>query len=277
MKAESGPFDEQMTENRTTRKGTETKMLKILVTNDDGIDAPGIVKLAACAAKLGTVTVVAPKSQCSGMSHHITLNRPMELKERPDFPVKGVKAYSLDGTPADCVRSVVHGMLDPDAGEKGAGTEAYFKQNPYFPDIVFSGINAGANAGYDIVYSGTVGAAMEAVLYGIPAVCFSQEQAGCDEAADRYLDQIAGELIHRQLPAGQIWNVNFPRVGLNELKGILYDRVPDHWCMYHDYYIEHDGYVTVTDVKRTTGAIGTDIGAILAGYISIGVISNPVV
>ena len=118
---------------------------------------------------------------------------------------------------------------------------------------------------------------MEAVLYGIPAVCFSQEQAGCDEAADRYLDQIAGELIHRQLPAGQIWNVNFPRVGLNELKGILYDRVPDHWCMYHDYYIEHDGYVTVTDVKRTTGAIGTDIGAILAGYISIGVISNPVV
>ena len=125
-------------------------MLKILVTNDDGIDAPGIAKLAACAAKLGTVTVVAPKSQCSGMSHHITLNRPMELKERPDFPVKGVKAYSLDGTPADCVRSVVHGMLDPDAGRKGAGTEAYFKQNPHFPDIVFSGINAGANAGYDM-------------------------------------------------------------------------------------------------------------------------------
>ena len=76
------------------RNGDE--MLKILVTNDDGIDAPGIAKLAACAAKLGTVTVVAPKSQCSGMSHHITLNRPMELKERLDFPVKGVNAYSLD-------------------------------------------------------------------------------------------------------------------------------------------------------------------------------------
>ena len=250
--------------------------LKILVTNDDGIDAPGIARLAACASKLGNVMVVAPRTQCSGMSHHITLHRPMELKERDDFPVPGVKAYSLDGTPADCVRSVVHGMLDKDAGEKGAGTPAYFSRNPYFPDLVLSGINAGANAGFDIVYSGTVGAAMEASLYGIPAICFSQVKEGCDDAADHYLDQIARELTDRKLPAGQIWNVNFPACSLHELKGVLYDRIPDHWCMYRDYYYEKDGLVSVTDEMRSEGDLQTDIGAVLANYISVGIIRNPV-
>lgn len=249
---------------------------KILVTNDDGIDAPGIARLARAAKKFGDVLVVAPGRQCSGMSHHITIGSPMKLEKREDFPVSGVTAYSLDGTPADCVRGVVHGMLDPDAERHGAGTAEYFRHNPYFPDLVLSGINNGPNAGYDILYSGTVGAAMEAVLYGIHAICFSQEKAGEDEVTDRYLEEIASELIDRPLPAGQLWNVNFPGVPLQHCSGILYGRVPDHWCMYHDYYVQKDGYVTVTDDIRTRGDIRTDIGAILSGFISIGTVQNPV-
>jgi len=251
--------------------------MRILVTNDDGIDAPGIARLAECAKQFGEVLVVAPKHQCSGMSHHINIGRPMELKRRNDFPVEGVLAYSLDGTPADCVRSVVHGMLDPDAGEKGAGTADYFPKNPYFPDVVFSGVNEGPNAGYDILYSGTVGAAMEAVMYGIQAICFSQEKGKDNVIRDAYIDRIAEELMNKPLPAGQLWNVNFPKGELSDLKGVLYNRVPDHWCMYHDYYIEKEGMVTLTDKIRTEGDVRTDIGAILAGYISVGTVKNPVV
>lgn len=251
--------------------------MRILVTNDDGIDAPGVARLAEVAKKYGDVLVVAPKHQCSGMSHHITIGRKMELKKRDDFPVEGVLAYSLDGSPADCVRSVVHGMLDPDAGNKGAGHPEYFAKNPYFPDLVLSGINAGPNAGYDILYSGTVGAAMEAAFYGISAVCFSEFDSKDHGITDRYLESMADELIPRKLPAGQIWNVNFPKGDPEDLKGILYDRVPDHWCMYHDYYIQENGYVTVTDKVRSEGDIRTDIGSILAGYISVGKVVNPVV
>lgn len=255
--------------------------MRILVTNDDGIEASGIVKLAECAKKFGDVMVMAPKTQCSGMSHHITLRRSMELRERPDFPVEAVRAYSLDGTPADCVRSVVHGMLDPDAEGKGAGTPEYFRNNADFPDAVFSGINAGANAGYDIVYSGTVGAAMEAALYGIPAVCFSQMKQpfsdATEEVLDRYLDRMAEECLKHPLKDGRIWNINFPDVPLSHFRGILRDRVPDHWAMFRDYYILKDGYTRVTDVIRTEGDIKTDIGAVLAGYISVGTVRNPVI
>lgn len=255
--------------------------MKILVTNDDGIDAPGIARLAECARQFGEVLVMAPKEQCSGMSHHIHIRKAMELKRRDDFPVKGVRAYSLDGTPADCVRAVVHGVLDPDAGKKGAGTPEYFAKNPDFPDVVFSGINEGPNAGYDIVYSGTVGAAMEASLYGIQAICFShmarRNEDGSTEVMERYLDALARECVENRLPAGKIWNINFPDCAPDQFKGILRDRVPDHWCMYKDYYIEKDGYVRVTDFLRTEGDIRTDAGAILAGYISIGTVTNPVV
>ena len=117
--------------------------MRILVVNDDGIQAPGIRKLAELARQFGEVTVAAPKHQCSGMSHRITVDAGLEIA-RVDFPVEGVEAYSIDGTPADCVKVAISNIMK----EK--------------PDIVFSGINRGYNIGYDILYSGTVGAAMEA-------------------------------------------------------------------------------------------------------------------
>lgn len=107
--------------------------MRILVVNDDGIQAPGIRKLAELARQFGEVTVAAPKHQCSGMSHRITVDAGLEIA-RVDFPVEGVEAYSIDGTPADCVKVAISNIMK----EK--------------PDIVFSGINRGYNIGYDILY-----------------------------------------------------------------------------------------------------------------------------
>ena len=140
-------------------------MRRILVVNDDGIGAEGIVRLAAAAKNLGEVWVVAPGQQCSAMSHCITVRGSLQIRQE-DFPVPGVKAYSVAGTPADCVKvGIRHLMQDR-------------------PDVVFSGINCGYNVGVDILYSGTVGAAMEALVNGIPAIAFSEERGGTSEVAD---------------------------------------------------------------------------------------------
>ena len=125
------------------------KKTNILIVNDDGIESYGIAKLAAMAANFGDVWVVAPEGQCSGMSQRLTIFSELNVQER-EFPATVRAAYSVSGTPADCVKVALKSLL------------------PVWPDYVFSGINAGFNAGYDIAYSGTVGAAMEAVLHDIP-------------------------------------------------------------------------------------------------------------
>lgn len=250
--------------------------MKILVTNDDGIMAPGIAELARAAREFGEVTVIAPREQCSAMSHHITLHRPMAIEERKDFPVEGVRAFSLDGTPADCVRTLTHGMFDMDRERKKSGGPDYLKVNPDLPDLVLSGINHGANAGHDIVYSATVGAAMEAVMCGVPAICFSQLAGRSCEVREKYLPGLLGELIRKKTAPGEIFNVNFPDCPLSEFQGILRDRKLDSWCLYNDHYDIEDGQVKLVDRMRTEGDIETDIGAVLAGYISVGIIRNPV-
>lgn len=234
--------------------------MRILVVNDDGINAPGIHRLAEMARKFGEVWVIAPASQCSAMSHRITVRADLEVK-RVDFPVEGVHAYSVNGTPADCVKvALLHIM-------------------PQKPDIVFSGINNGYNAGVDILYSGTIGAAMEALLGGVPAIAFSSER-DCDYGVvDKYLYPIAKELIADKLPANQIWNVNFPCCPLSELKGILRDQKPAQTQFYLDHYDRTDSsdggmILSAAGIPVAEGAAGTDIGAVLAGYISIGKVQN---
>ena len=124
--------------------------MKILVVNDDSIHAPGIALLAKAAMELGEVTVVAPAHQCSAMSQKITIRGDMRVDQVADFPVPVKAAYMVDGTPADCVKIAMQYLLE----ER--------------PDYVFSGINDGYNAGFDIAYSGTLGAAFEAVMNGVP-------------------------------------------------------------------------------------------------------------
>ena len=155
--------------------------MRILVVNDDGIKAPGIHRLAKMAAGLGEVWVVAPDAQCSAMSQRITVRGDLEVKPY-DFPVVGVTAYSVGGTPADCVKVALGCLME----EK--------------PDVVFSGINAGYNVGRDILYSGTIGAAMEALCGGVPAIAFSVAEEDECEVLDAYLESVAKELIAKKLP-----------------------------------------------------------------------------
>ena len=260
--------------------------MKILITNDDGIEAGGIIKLAENAKKFGEVTVIAPATQSSAMSHHITLGVDLEYKGF-GFPVEGVEAYALAGTPADCIRAAFLGLLPKDR----------------LPDVVFSGINNGSNCGYDIQYSATVGAAMEALLYEVPAICFSQ---ACWEATldhkhefdqetdfakmdkvintavcDAHIESITRELLGKKLPRGQAWNVNFPNCVPDLYNGVLYDRVPAQTAFWDDCYTlmtREDGsrYVGMKAHKIRKAEEGSDIRAIQDGYISVGILKNMV-
>lgn len=242
------------------RKRKDESPMRILIVNDDGIDAKGIHILANVAKELGEVWVVAPDAQCSAMSQRITVCGELTVKER-QIPVEGVHAYSVSGTPADCVKVALYYLL------------------PEQPDIVFSGINFGYNAGQDILYSGTVGAAVEALSNGIPAIAFSSEANGIYDVVYEYLLPIMKDLSKRALPLDTLWNVNFPGCSVKECKGILEDRIPANHQLYQDDYKKKellaDGFVlTAGGLLTTTAAEGTDIRAVLDRYISIGTITN---
>lgn len=222
--------------------------MKIWVVNDDGIDSNGIKALARHAAVFGDVTVIAPVDQCSGMSSYITLGlygepRTEDKFQKVPFGVEGIDAYAVKGTPTDCVIMAEH----------------FLKEKP---DFLFSGINRGENAGLDILYSGTIGAAMEALVSGIPAIAFSQKWEVTDfDLVDQEIDGIIKELLSRKLPANQIWNVNFPAFRPETFKGILWDCVPSQ-RRYNQTAEE------TNDVEKA------DRVALEQGYISIGTITN---
>lgn len=232
--------------------------MKILVVNDDGINSKGIVKLAALASRFGEVKVVAPAEQCSGMSQKLTINSDIELR-RVDFPLKEIEAYSLTGTPADCVK----------IGLKYVMSEK--------PDWVFSGINNGANTGYDIAYSGTIGGAMEGLMNHVPSIAYSSCKADFFDDIDAFIYPVTEELLALPKPVSEIWNVNFPSVPAAEVKGILRDRPLAPLQMYEDNYkltVYPDGRTVFCTNSRLIGPDeapeGTDIHTCLNGYISIG-------
>ena len=171
--------------------------MNILITNDDGINAPGISLLAEAAAQFGNVTVVAPASQCSAMSHRITLDRPMGLRKH-EWGMDGVTAYSLDGTPADCIRAALDAIM------------------PEKPDVVLSGINHGYNVGYDIAYSGTVGAAFEAAYFGIRSLALSTDWLAFGDSTREPVSLATLERIWDYVTANDlfahdsIYNINIP-------------------------------------------------------------------
>ena len=222
--------------------------MKILITNDDGVDTLGIRLLAQWAKKLGEVTVVAPKVEQSAKSHAIELIKPIEIKEVPF--IDGVKAYSLDSTPADCVRFAVLSL-----------------QEQF--DLVLSGINRGVNLGADVVYSGTIGAVFEAIRMGIPAIAFSSFPDG-QEAATKYLDEVYEYLIQNDLFAqNPIYNVNIP----NEAKGIRMTYQGSQY--YSDAFIKIEGTENLykQDGEPIADVCPDDMDrdsvALQAGYISI--------
>ena len=236
-------------------------MHRILITNDDGITADGLIRLAAAATEFGEVFVVAPDSQRSAASHSISLHSHIDIYPH-DFPVSGVRAFSCSGTPADCVRVGCLSIM------------------PEKPDTVLSGINYGYNVASDLQYSATAGAAFEAAFQGCRAIAFSEDAVPCHETADRYLREILAELLTLPLLAGQIRNVNFPGCPLSECRGILRDRAVSPGMFYRDTYrqiaeLEHGGVrLTVNGQYNEDAEEGSDFRAVCDRYVSVGTVNN---
>jgi 5'-nucleotidase len=171
--------------------------MRILIANDDGYLAPGLLALVEACRGLGEIDVIAPERNASGMSNSLTLNRPLSVFASPGGPSEGFRV--VDGTPSDCVHVALTGLL------------------AHRPDLVLSGINNGANMGDDTLYSGTVAAAMEGFLFGIPAIAFSLDRKGWAhvEAAARGARRVVEAAIADPsfgAPGTAPWllNVNFP-------------------------------------------------------------------
>ncbi|WPB58026.1 5'/3'-nucleotidase SurE [Xylophilus sp. GOD-11R] len=174
--------------------------MKILLSNDDGFQAPGIVAVYEALSKIAQVDVIAPEHNNSAKSNALTLNAPLYVHQASN----GFRY--INGTPADCMHIALTGLLD------------------YRPDLVVSGINNGANMGDDTIYSGTVGAAMEGYLFGIPAIAFSQVEKGWAEleaAADKARDLVSA-LMRGRLVQDAPWllNVNIPNLPYRELGAV---------------------------------------------------------
>lgn len=268
--------------------------MRILVVNDDGIEAKGIEVLAREAAKFGEVWVVAPDEQCSAMSQCLTLRKEISVKECA-FPVRRFqaenflaekpvqkeslfggrlpatgefqlgkgRAFRIGGTPADCVRIALSYLM------------------PEKPDYVFSGINFGFNTGYDIAYSGTVGAAMEGLMKEIPSAAFSMDSNGVYGTVEKYLPEIIEEILGSEPLKGKIWNINFPGCPASDCRGILRDRRIAGAHLYIDTYKERldaDGtvYLSVEGSYHEDIGADNDLEAVKNRFISIGKISGMV-
>ena len=236
--------------------------MKILIVNDDSIHAPGIQVLARAAAQMGDVYVVAPADQCSAMSQKLTIRENLVVRTHDDFPAPVKGAWSVTGTPVDCVKVALLYILK----EK--------------PDLVLSGVNNGYNVGFDTAYSGTMGAALEGARSGIPSVALSTAHESHLEAVEPHLLSTIQAVLEKPLAPGEVWNVNFPGLKKRPLEGILWDRPVARVSMFTEKYIPEtrpDGSVELTCMGFATKddfiAPGTDAEAVRRGYISISKLS----
>ncbi len=224
--------------------------MKILISNDDGYLAPGLQALADAMAAIADILVVAPDSNRSGSSNSLTLDRPLSLNRAANG------FYFVNGTPSDCVHIALTGTLG------------------FVPDLIVSGINNGQNMGDDTLYSGTVAAATEGYLFGIPAMAFSQVRSGwaeIDSAA-----QIARELVERRfdtLPSPYLLNVNIPNLPRAAIKGMRSTRLgkrhmSEPVIQSKDPHGRDIYWIGPTGAERDAGE-GTDFHATANGFVSI--------
>lgn len=226
--------------------------MRILLTNDDGIDAPGIKELKSFLAQEFQVFLVAPKEEKSACGHAITVHYPLRIQER------GEGEWSVDGTPADCVKLGIHRLINPP------------------PQLVISGINKGANVGHDLFYSGTVSAAIEGAIMGYPSLAFSLVEGEewdfsfASHFALKYIKALVKEdLLHPPL----LLNINVPSGKEEEIKGISYVKMgkTEYTDIFHlrqdprnnPYYWMGGQQITLGNEEKT------DVSMIKKGYISI--------
>jgi 5'-nucleotidase len=235
------------------------QQMHILVTNDDGVQAPGLLALAQALRKLGRVTVFAPDRNWSASGHVKTMDRPLRVRETR--LADGMPAFTSDGAPSDCVALPLLGLVEEKV------------------DLVVSGINPNANIGHDVTYSGTVTAAMEAVIWGVPGIAVSldspekhgnQLEYGTAANVGEY---IAGRVLDEGLPEGVLLNVNVPYLKESDLKGYMVTR--QGLRVYRDALdrrVDPRGrpyYWIGGEAPTGVDEPGTDFGALRAGYVSI--------
>ncbi len=225
--------------------------MNVLLTNDDGVQAPVLRELQRALSPLGRVVVVAPDRNQSATSHALTLHRPFRILQHD------TDVFSVDGTPTDCVITSFYGLLD----ER--------------PDLVISGINLGPNMGEDVFYSGTVAAAIEGSLQGTPAIAASwagklepdwREPAG-------FLARLVATLLERGLPRRHLLNVNLPARPWPEVRGVRVTRLGSR--IYHDTLVKkvdprgRDYYWIGGEDPEWESIVGTDFHAVHQGWISV--------
>jgi len=236
--------------------------MDILITNDDGIESPGIAVLSRELGRIGDVTVVAPASQKSASGHSLTIDSPIRYTEV--FRDGRLFGYAVEGTPVDCVKTALNVI----SARK--------------PDLIVSGINMGANLGWNVFYSGTVSAASEGVLKGIPSIAVSLDKFKAEKEEEFYFAaefacRTAGELLSGCIPGDVLVNINVPAIPRAEIKGVKYtfqsgvafneamkkqtdSSGKDYYCLYskedEDRFEEgsdckavREGYISVTPLR----------------------------
>ena len=228
----------------------------ILVTNDDGITAPGIRNLVEAVKDMGTVVVVAPDSPQSGMGHAITIGHPLRLHTVKIFD--GIESWQTSGTPVDCVKLARDKVLNRK------------------PDICLSGINHGANHSINVLYSGTMSAAMEAEIEGIPSAGFSLLDYNFDAdftVARKVVRAVTAQLLKRDLPEHTLLNVNIPAVNEAAFNGLKVCRQAHaRWAEEFDHRVDPRGenyYWMVGKFVNLDDKPDTDVEALKAGYASV--------
>jgi 5'-nucleotidase len=231
-------------------------MTSILVSNDDGISAPALLPLKQALDHIGKVTVVAPDRQWTASGHAKTMHKPLRIEEVR--LADGALAYACSGAPSDCVAMAVLGLL------------------PRLPDLVVSGINPGANVGQDITYSGTLAAAFEGTVSGIPSIAASLDTYGDADFtyATRFVAGLAREVLARGLPDKVLLNVNLPHVPEEEIAGVEITRLGKR--LYRDELIRREDprgrpYYWIGGPRPTgnAGEEGTDFWALASNRVSI--------
>lgn len=229
--------------------------IHILITNDDGVSAPGICTLAQVLRQIAKVTVIAPERNWSASGHVKTMHKPLRIFD--SNLADGSPAMVTNGAPSDAIALGLMGIVED-------------------VDLVISGINSGENVGHDLTYSGTVTAAMEGIIFGVPALAvslYSHRQDADYQPAAAFALQLAQQVLDKGLPSKTLLNVNVPDLPADEIKGVQVTRMGQR--VYRDVLIKREDplgrpYYWIGGEVPTGQAIeGTDFGALHDGYISV--------